>query len=171
MTFKPGQQKPPGSGRKKGALDKRQILKRESARSAIELLSQHGFDPITWQSEIANLQHLTALRMALGRLPNEHDTEAQFAEAIASMESRGDKRLVLDWLKAAAEGWNKLTQFRYPKLAQLDVGELPGAPVAEGARVEYTRRIIVRPDGSQYEQPIMKTIEGQVVRRGGNGAG
>jgi hypothetical protein len=102
MTFKPGQQKPPGSGRKKGALDKRQILKRESARSAIELLSQHGFDPITWQSEIANLQHLTALRMALGRLPNEHDTEAQFAEAIASMESRGDKRLVLDWLKATA---------------------------------------------------------------------
>ena len=158
-------------GRKAGVPDKRTQITRESARSSIELLSQAGYDPLTWQVEIASLMHNAAYQRALKGKTVPHDPkEASKAvvEAITNV-SMGEARLVLDWLKACAETWHRMAQFRYPKLAQVDFKDAMMCEPAGGAVagvVEYTRRIIVEPDGRQYiHEP--RVIE----QRPANGAG
>jgi hypothetical protein len=167
MGFQPGQPKPPGSGRKKGTPDRRVLIAREGAKAAIAVLREFDFNPIVFQTEINALMHQVAILRAAGDNAAAREGGTELARIIARLPVR-ESRHVLEWLKEARDGYYKVSQFAYPKLAQVDIKDLAMEESVTGenrARVEYTRWIIVEPDGRQYlHQP--KVIDGRTTNRG-----
>jgi hypothetical protein len=165
-----------GSGRKAGVPDKRTMMLREGMQSALDLLREKDKDgnplnPITYQKEINAILRAIIFLKAAGNVPAGERTAQLLAQRIVRLPIV-QQRLMLEYLKALQDGWYKLTQFAYPKLAQVDVkdmmmSELLGAAAESGVQVEYTRHIIVRPDGQQVEQRPFKVIDGGK----GNGKG
>lgn len=162
MTFKPGMAKVAGSGRKVGVPDRRVRAARAGMQTALELLNETDrqgkpANPIVFLKELNHLLRASALEQAVTSVdkdgnPVRPDTTGwqirEYAAVIGRL-PRGKAELVLDYLKAAQDGWYKLAQFAYPKLAQIDLrdptmrdllGLMDGTAAAS---VQYSREDIV----------------------------
>jgi hypothetical protein len=123
-------------------------LAQARARSGIQLLTaEPGHDPISAQKEINGLMRLMAryrVARSLGRQLSAEMTAQQFAEWIAALPET-EYRLVLDTLESCRDGYYKLTNFAYPKLANIDVDEKAVPDVQ--ANIQMIERVIVHTNG------------------------
>src|SRR5262249_45137288 len=118
MPFRSGQPKTPGSGRKRGVPDKRTRIAREGAKTAIELLSRKGLDPISVQQELIQVMRDVA-DVILGR---DKPDAPPLAERISNLPP-GRLELALKAIDMACHAQSRLTAFRYPKLEQVTVND------------------------------------------------
>lgn len=115
MTFVPGMQRVPGSGRKPGTPNRRTLLTRAGIRSAFETLrTNEGEDPIAAAFKIAKLlEHMSAKRLE------------KFKNEVADLPPDEFARIQVG-LIAAANLHVRLAEFAFPKLARVDhVGDAP----------------------------------------------
>src|SRR5262249_8591355 len=122
MPFRSGQPKTPLSGRKKGTVDKRTQLARAQARTAIEMMSQAGRDPLELQLELDEIMREVIMLMAARKVPKDKRDISTVAQRIASLplERNEQVRRWIDSLRISLAG---KTQYRYPKLQQVDVND------------------------------------------------
>jgi len=163
MPFVAGQPKTPGSGRKRGVPDKRTRIAREGAKTAIELLSRKGLDPISVQQELIQVMRDVA-DVILGR---DKPDAPPLAERISNLPP-GRLELALKAIDMACQAQSRLTAFRYPKLQQVTVNDAM-ADQTGAAEMEYFRRIIVRPgDIVSGREPVVIDASYPLGTAGGN---
>jgi len=133
--------KPPGSGRKKGTLNRQTVLAREGLKSAIEIVREAS-------RFLRNVAVAFTPPMSADADPQVRS--AAMAAAIKAM-PKGDLELVRKFIVDAANVAYKAAEFGCAKLARIDyVGDAPQGP----ARVENTFEFVLNIGNERPGRPV-----------------
>jgi hypothetical protein len=159
MTFKLGDRKPAGSGRKRGTPNRQTELVRAGTRSAIQICQQDGDDPISIMVNASRF--LNTVAAAFAPRAQSQASPAEIAAAVRAVE-KGDLEFMRRFLVDAATIAHKAAEFGHPKLARIDnAGEIPGAQMVENKMVF----VLNIDDGQRPGRPVNgRGVDGQGER-------
>lgn len=162
MKFKPGDPKPPGSGRKPGQVGKQTLLAREGLKSAIQICREGGDDPISIMVNASRFLNTVAAAFA-PRAPL-NATPAEVAAAVRAVKPQ-DLEFMRRFLVDAATIAHKAAEFGYAKLQRIDyAGDVPAAPTVENKMV-----FVLNIDGGQAPGRPVVNGQGEDDGRGEDG--